>query len=277
MKDSFTVGELAALFHLNVQTLHYYESIGLFRPLRRREGSGMRIYQFDQIYALATIRFLKKLEYPLARIQATMDSRDTEVSLRSMREQSEELRERCESLERIRQAIDRKIRFIEERSSSLDPTAIRRLEFPERHYILIGPEEDLYHNDDFYFYPTIVFYTLEGKRFGAMLTGTPEPARQEAPTGAQSDQELVPGGATEASGGLPRSPLPRTISAGAYLVGYHQGPYDRIAESFARIRSEAATRGLWLEDESLNINIIDQFVERNPARYITEIQMRILS
>lgn len=248
MKDSFTVGEMASLFNLNVQTLHYYESIRLFTPVRKRETNGARIYQFDQVYALATIRFLKKLEYPLSRIKETMDSRDPDVSLRTMRQQSEELRIRCESLERIRRAIDRKIRFIEERTASLDVHSIRVLGFPERQYIPIGPEEHLYGNDDFYFYPTVVFYSPEGKRFGAMLTG---------------EENALPH-------------LPRTIPGGEFMVGYHRGPYERIEESFSRIRSEAAGLGLSLASDTVNINIIDQFVERDPGRYITEIQIRMV-
>jgi hypothetical protein len=38
MKEYLTVGELARTFGLDVQTLHYYDSIGLFQPARRTQN-----------------------------------------------------------------------------------------------------------------------------------------------------------------------------------------------------------------------------------------------
>ena len=65
MKAYLTVGEMGRMFGLNVQTLHYYDKIGLFCPQLRDPEPGRRRYKFDQVYQLATIRFLRKLGYPL--------------------------------------------------------------------------------------------------------------------------------------------------------------------------------------------------------------------
>ncbi|MDC7245841.1 MAG: MerR family DNA-binding transcriptional regulator, partial [Sphaerochaetaceae bacterium] len=32
MREYFTVGQLSSIFNINVQTLHYYDSIGLLSP-----------------------------------------------------------------------------------------------------------------------------------------------------------------------------------------------------------------------------------------------------
>ena len=32
MKEYFSIGELAELFGLNIQTLYYYDSVGIFSP-----------------------------------------------------------------------------------------------------------------------------------------------------------------------------------------------------------------------------------------------------
>jgi DNA-binding transcriptional MerR regulator len=257
VKDSFSVGELASLFDLNVQTLHYYESIGLFTPLRRREGTGQRIYRFDQIYRLATIHFLKRLGYPLSRIKADLDSRDPESTLQRMREQSDELTRRGEELLRIRDAIDSKIRFVKERSTDFDPLAVELCSLPARRYISIGLEESLYRSDHFYFNTTIVFYEGDAKHFGALM---PAAADMTIPSVPVPD--------------IPALELP----SGSFLVGFHRGPYDRIGEGFRRLRDVAAERGLRpaAPDSAIAINIIDQFVERDPERYLTEIEIALL-
>lgn len=265
MKDFLTGGELAALFDLNIQTLHYYESIGLFVPVRRRDASGERVYRFDQIYRLATIRFLKRLGYPLARIKSDLESRDPAHSLARMREQSEELARQIQNLVRTRDAIERKIRFVGERTgapdgvspggASPDLASFTRQHFAPRRYLPIGMEERLYRNDDFYFYPTIVFYEGSSRRFGALVPqGAPEPTAGEA--------------------GVPKL---LDIPEGDYLVGSHIGPYERIRESFSRLRDAAGTLGLTLAapDTVIAVNIIDQFVERDTARYVTELQMAL--
>jgi DNA-binding transcriptional MerR regulator len=249
MQEWLSVGEVASLFNLNVQTLRYYDSIGVFKPARKRGSKGDRRYQFDQIYRLAMIRFLKKLGYPLQGIKASMDARTLEYSLAQMRGQALELRERCVELERISEAIDRKVRFVEERTAKLDPASVETRSFPRRPYLPLGVEENLYRNDDFYFYPTVVFYNGDSKSFGAML---------------------IDGGQ-----GLDKGLEPLESAAGDYVVGYHRGPYERIGDSFSRIREEAARRRLALADETVNVNIIDQFVERDARNYVTEIQIAI--
>ena len=61
MKEYFTIGELAELFGLNIQTLYYYDSIGIFSPRERSGKSGRRKYEFDQIYELATVSYMRRL------------------------------------------------------------------------------------------------------------------------------------------------------------------------------------------------------------------------
>jgi DNA-binding transcriptional MerR regulator/effector-binding domain-containing protein len=248
LKEWFTVGELSGLFNLNVQTLHYYDSIGLFSPMRTRGAKGERLYQFDQIYKLASIRFLKKLGYSLRRIKDSLTARDADSALAELRGQSAELRRRSEELARLSEAIDRKLRLIEDKTASLDPASVELKAFPARRFIPLGLEESLYRNDDFYFYPTVVFYRDKSKSFGAMLS-----------------DDFV---------GEPGGPEPLGIPAGDFVVGYHRGPYERIEESFARIRAASAELGVEAAMESINVNIIDQFVESDSGRYITEVQMR---
>ena len=48
MKEYFSIGELAELFGLNIQTLYYYDSVGIFSPRERNEKNGRRKYEFDQ-------------------------------------------------------------------------------------------------------------------------------------------------------------------------------------------------------------------------------------
>ena len=56
INEYLKVHEIAELFGLNVQTLHYYDKVGILKPNYRDPNNGYRKYKFDQIYQLASIR-----------------------------------------------------------------------------------------------------------------------------------------------------------------------------------------------------------------------------
>ena len=251
-KEYLNVHELASLFGLNVQTLHYYDKVGVFKPSDRDPGNRYRKYRFDQIYELASIRYMRKLGYSVGAVREFQDTREPDVSLKRLKERSAAIRAQWEELMRIDQAIMRKVQFIEECRDEIekdvDLNGFKIVEFPERRYIPIGTENEIFTGESFYFYPTIVFYGKDTKQFGALLT---EDQTEDTTCAVTS-----------------------TIPAGEYLVGYHRGPYEQIQESFDRIRSYGSQYKL--DDTMLAVNIIDQFVEKKNANYMTRIEIRIL-
>lgn len=69
MKEFLSIGELAKIFDMDVQLLRHYDAKGLLVPQVRNSENSRRFYHFDQVYPLATIRYLRRLGYPLARIR----------------------------------------------------------------------------------------------------------------------------------------------------------------------------------------------------------------
>ena len=49
MKDILSIGEFGRLFDIDVQTLRYYDTIGLMEPAYRDTNTGYRSYRFDQV------------------------------------------------------------------------------------------------------------------------------------------------------------------------------------------------------------------------------------
>lgn len=255
MKETLTIGEISALFNLNVQTLIYYDSIGLLVPAERNPMNGYRRYRFDQIYKLATIRYLRRLGYSLREIRSYyLESSDINSTLAKLKKQSSILRKKAENLLNTDRAIQQKIRFIERELPKVEMERISIKEFPERRYFPIGGEELLYGDDSFYLNPTVVFYKHDSKYFGAYLFDDGENTNLQ----------------TEITD-FQRFPL---IPAGRFICGYHQGAYEHIDKSAHRIR--LAGGDLDLSDITINFNIIDQFVEQDNRRYITELQIPII-
>jgi DNA-binding transcriptional MerR regulator/effector-binding domain-containing protein len=250
MKEIFSIGEFGTLFNIDVQTLRYYDSIDLMIPALRDSTTGYRSYRFDQVYQFAQIRYLRQLGCSLDQIRDYLNSRDVSTSMQALREQSEQLRRQWEHLIQVDSVIQRKLGFVEQALAHLDPSFMGVRSFPERYYIPIGKEESLYASEEFYFYPTLVFYREEGKEFGSYLHDW---TKRDLSTRAETVD---------------------TIAAGEYFCGYHTGPYERIHETFARMRRNADD--CILGPVPVNFNIIDQFVEKDSCKYVTEVQIPVL-
>ena len=169
MKDYLSIGEMGALFGLNIQTLYYYDTIGMFRPRLRDEKNGRRKYEFDQVYELATICYMRKLGYSLEEIRDFRSTQHSDTALESLKQRSIELHRQWQELFSIDEAIQRKISFIEQQMKDIHTDEITIRHYGPRRYIAIGEEELLYRHNSFYFYPTIAFYEGDGKYFGAYL------------------------------------------------------------------------------------------------------------
>ena len=124
MEEYLSIGELANIFGMDVQLLRYYDARGILVPSVRNEANGRRYYHFDQVYPLATIRYLRKLDYSLDQIGAFISSGDISQNLGSMAEQAELLATVT--------VLQKKIRFIQEESACAEEGTFRIKTYPER-------------------------------------------------------------------------------------------------------------------------------------------------
>lgn len=69
---NYGVKELTKLSGVSVRTLHYYDKIGLLKPLNRTEA-GYRFYGEKELLRLQQILFYKELDFPLKEIIELLD------------------------------------------------------------------------------------------------------------------------------------------------------------------------------------------------------------
>lgn len=249
MKDYLNVSEIGRLFGLGVQTIHYYDKVGILKPAVRSKENGYRKYKFDQIYQLASIRYLRKLGYSIEEIQEFQNTSSPQESIDMLRERSAALHAQWEEMMRLDDVIMRKIQYIENALADLEIDSVTVRELPARRYVPIGTEEEIYMEDSFYMYPTIAFYEENLKYFGALVENMADENEIR-----QMDISVIP--------------------AGRYLVGYHKGPYSSVSRRFREMME--AYPQYHYSGRVINFNIIDQFVEQHNENYVTEIQIQIL-
>lgn len=75
MTSRFTIGRLADATGTKVQTIRYYEQIGLLPPAPRSEGN-QRLYDQQACKRLAFIRHARQLGFPLEAVRELLDLAD---------------------------------------------------------------------------------------------------------------------------------------------------------------------------------------------------------
>lgn len=110
MKESalnlnFTIGEVSKILDIPIDTLRYYDKIGLLHS-RNRDANKYRYYDLEQFDALITIRMLRAMDVSIERIQALLRDNSL-IAIRRL-------------LSDKRQDIDRQRTYLKHLSRKLD-------------------------------------------------------------------------------------------------------------------------------------------------------------
>lgn len=248
---TWKIGELARVFNVNVQLLRHYDKEGLLVPDIRNPDNKWRTYRYDQIYSLGMIRFLRNLDCSLDEIGDFMVGRNADSTEKFIEERLEKTKEKYEKLLRMESVVKDRFALIENDLPRADSDQVFVCSEEEIQYIETGGLEEVFADELFYMYPTIVFYSGEETTFAVRIP--PEDA------GEYRDKISV-------------------IPPSDYLVGFHHGSYENIYDTFEEMRKSAADilgEGDRLGDEIMTMNIIDQLVEEDRANFITKVMIRI--
>ncbi|MGG0412269.1 MerR family transcriptional regulator [Peribacillus simplex] len=69
MSEHFSIGETARLNNISIQTLRYYDKLGIFKPDYTDPDNGYRYYHINQFFYLDIIKYLKSIQTPLDEIK----------------------------------------------------------------------------------------------------------------------------------------------------------------------------------------------------------------
>ena len=102
-----TTAQFAKLHEVNKRTLHYYDEIGLFRPLTKAEN-GYRYYDISQSIDFEYIRMLKELNMSIEEIEAYRKNPTPANFLKIVNEKEKEIDKQIQKLKDIKTVMQRK-------------------------------------------------------------------------------------------------------------------------------------------------------------------------
>lgn len=130
--QSFRIGQLADLFGVSVQTLRYYDRIGLFCPKGRNESNGYRFYSAEQVFELMDLLTFKEMGLRLEDIRKNLKRSDLDGSLDLLSEKLIDLDREMIHLKQLKKRVETKIKRVRKARKLSSESNIELVHFPER-------------------------------------------------------------------------------------------------------------------------------------------------
>lgn len=115
-KKLYPIGEVAELNNISIQTLRYYDKIGLFTPAFIDPVSNYRYYHEKQFFYLDIIKYLKYIDTPLSRIKELI-TQDAVQMLPFLEEQAHTIDKKIKQLNEAKKMLNHRYLQIKEQTS----------------------------------------------------------------------------------------------------------------------------------------------------------------
>ncbi|WP_150271336.1 MerR family transcriptional regulator [Paenibacillus tepidiphilus] len=274
MSSMFMIGEISRLFQIDIRTLRYYDEIQLFTPALVDEQTGYRYYAIEQFERLNTILYLKALNIPLKEIKRFIDNRSIDDVLALLKEQQSRTEEKIRELEQIHKKIHQRIHQIEAVSSAEELGKIREVQLPDRMIIVL--KQRIHSSDNLEMWIRMLENNNRLKssvflgQVGLMISLSSLRERKFDEYDAIF-LFMEPGGddgADTAAQLLPRH---------KYLTVRFAGTHADAAPHYDTLLKYVREQDYTLAGDALEITYIDYGLTQDPSKFVTEIQLPVIS
>lgn len=262
MEKFFKIGEISKLYHIGVDSLRYYEEIGVISP--ERSESGYRLYSVNDIWKLNVIRELRELGYSMDSIRQYLECHTVESTLELLDAEQKAIEEKMEKLKKLRHNVRQRMATIEEaQQGPFDE--IRLEQFPVRRCYSISEGYSDDHEMDVLIKRLLNlnkrhFYVIGNNQIGTVISR--KRFKEKKQLKYQSVFIMDPQG-------------PQKLPAGDYLTVSYRGDYQKSADWAERLLKYAAENGRKPAGELLEILWIDIHTTSEVQEQITELQLRV--
>lgn len=136
MKNYFTISEFAKLRDININSLRYYEKLGLLKPAYIDESNGYRYYSAEQVSLLNKIILCIQLGIPLKEMVEFLDEHGNLESQKLLERGRIVAKERIQEMQNNLDYIEYSLKNIEENREYRKWTGVYERTFEERKVIV---------------------------------------------------------------------------------------------------------------------------------------------
>ena len=269
MNKLFTIGEMAKLFGINAKTLRYYDEIGLIRPEHTDPMTGYRYYSTGQFERLNTIKYLRALDMPLAKIMRFFENKDIGQMMEILKEQQEEVLVKRRELERIEHKISERLSQLHDALYTIY-NQVEEVALPDRKLAMLRTEIPA--TDDLEY--SIRQLERQTQLEAAMFLGKVGVSISMRHVMSHKFDEfcsifvvLEPGDVYDGEAA--------DIPGGRYLTLRYCGTHTQSSVYYEKLLSEMKVKGYELAGNSIEFTLVDAGMTNDTTRFVTELQLPV--
>lgn len=267
----FSIGEFSRISGLTVKTLRFYHEKGLLVPPCVDDESGYRYYDQGSLEKASVIARLREMEFSLSDIKELLDRCDDEGDiLDHLERQKRMLEQKMRQYGNIAISLDHLIANEREAKTAMENSTLEVQEEVLEPMLVAGVRMQAKYSDCGKGFAKI------GKAFGRHLGGPPLNLYYDGEFREIADMEAcIPVRKGKEVEGISVRELP----GGRCVALLHQGPYEQLGRSYAKILAYIKEKGyeVVLPSREVYLKGPGMLFKGNPKKYLTEIQMLIRS
>lgn len=129
MKSYYKINEISKMYNIGVDSIRYYEEIGILHP--KRAENGYRQYTTNDIHRLNIIRDLRSLGFSMPSIKEYLEQQSIASSLSFMEKEEHIIDEKIKELLKIKESVQIRKQSLQS-SMRMKPHQIEMIHFPIR-------------------------------------------------------------------------------------------------------------------------------------------------
>ncbi len=262
MKKFFKIGEISKLYGIGVDSIRYYEEIGIIKP--QRSESGYRYYSIHDIWRLNVIRDLRSIGFTMEQIREYLNHHTVSSSLSMLENEKEAIEKQMQHLQKLQKNVEHRLNNIHS-ALSLPPDEIHFMKIPPRpcHRLPEGYEQE--EEMDFLIKQLLNLnqnrlYIIGSNQIGTIIS---LPSLLNKKTLSYQSVFLIDEEGTDC------------IPGGDYLCVTYHGNYNQSAYWGQQLMEYAHAHHFTVSGNLLEILWIDIHTTSEESEYITQLQLPI--
>ncbi len=268
---NFRIGELSRIFHIGVDSIRYYEKVGILHPVRNPENN-YRFYTMEDFRRLALIRELLGLGFSTDQIRFFITERSIKKTEDMLVSELNAIDDEINHLHYIQQNLKSRLTMIRAMETRYNNENIEEFNLPDRHCIMI---HDSHLADDMVDY-YLVKYKNKHKNYVGTI-GLCDCYTLDLPGSNPDSLYYRTKNLFFYSKSLNRDDCNYILPKGLYLSILYRGSLTKTKELLPKLYNYAQTHNYNVSQEPIEFCYIDEYETNNEEEYLIEIQLPVIA
>lgn len=268
-KKTFKIGELSQAFHIGVDSIRYYEKVGILNPVRNPENN-YRFYTMEDFRRLALIRELLGLGFSTEQIRFFITDRSVAKTQDMLDSELQAIDKEINRLSYVRRNLEKRLATINHMEARYHNEQIEELQLSARGCIMIHDTHMIDEMVDYY----LIEYMNQYKNYVGTI-GLCDCYTLDLPGSNPDSAYYRTKNVFFYSDSLNKEECNYTLPEGLYLSVLYRGPLTKTKELLPGLYDYAKTHGYSVLQEPIEFCYIDEYETSNEAEYLIELQLPV--